>query len=168
MELGGLLPPGQVWGAAVGMPGKRRRSDVSGINGGFDGENGATYPSFPTQTLRTPITPSTPSSRHSGFVMIDGQRGVYYSESWEPSGSTLYLPVVGTVLANMTKYDQISFEQGCFCIGDENGRFQHKAQGQAMNCWRYSEQDRKLFISLSYFFTNAQVFQEMLSSLESL
>lgn len=167
MELGGL----QVWGAAVGMPGKRRRSDVSCINGGSDGENGATYPSFPTQTLPTPptpSTPSTPSSRHSGFVMIDGQRGVYYSESWKPSGSTLYLPVVGTVLANMTKYDQISFEQGCFCIGDESGRFQHKAQGQAVNCWRYSEQDGKLFISLSYFFTNAQVFQEMLSSLECL
>ncbi|KAI4890908.1 hypothetical protein NFI96_017286 [Prochilodus magdalenae] len=93
----------------------------------------------------------------SAFVLIDGHRGVYYSESWKPNGSTLYLPVSGTVLANVDKYDQISFEQGCFCIGDEAGRFQQKAQGQTINCWRYSQTDRKLFIALSYFFTNGQV-----------
>lgn len=64
-----------------------------------------------------------------GFVLIDGQRGVFYSESWEPNGSTLYLPVNGTLLANIEKYDQISFEQGCFCIGNAAGGFQQKVQG---------------------------------------
>ncbi|XP_072519500.1 uncharacterized protein [Salminus brasiliensis] len=161
MELGGVLPQEQMWDAAVLMPSKRKRSDLNTMNGGAAGENGgaASLPPFPTQT---------PPRKHSGFVMIDGQRGVYYSESWKPNGSTLYLPVSGTVLVNVDKYDQISFEQGCFCIGDQTGRFQQKAQGQAINCWRYSEQERKLFISLSYFFTNAQVFQEVLSSLECL
>lgn len=66
-----------------------------------------------------------------GFVLIDGQRGVYYSESWECNGSTLYLPVNGTVLANIEKYDQISFEQGCFCIGNAAGGFQQKVQGRS-------------------------------------
>ncbi|KAI5104794.1 hypothetical protein C0J45_4466 [Silurus meridionalis] len=91
------------------------------------------------------------------FVRIDGQRGVYFSESWEPNGSTLYLPVHGTVLANMQKYEQISFEQGCFCIGDETGGFLQRVQGQALHCWRYSKTDTKLFIALSYFFTNRDV-----------
>ncbi|KAL6479703.1 hypothetical protein MHYP_G00107360 [Metynnis hypsauchen] len=164
-HLGGLLscsvqPQEQRWGApAVFMPSKRKRSDVSSMNGGGEGANRGAAAALPTQT---------PARKHNSFVMIDGHRGVYYSESWKPNGSTLYLPVRGSVLANMDKYDQISFEQGCFCIGDETGRFQQKAQGQAINCWRYSEQDRKLFVSLSYFFTNCQVFQEVLNSLECL
>ncbi|XP_062855941.1 uncharacterized protein si:dkey-109l4.3 [Trichomycterus rosablanca] len=106
--------------------------------------------------------------KHSSFVQIDGQRGVYYSESWKPNGSTLYMPVCGTVLANLQKYEQITFEQSCFCIGDETGRFQQRVQGHALHCWRYCNQDKKLFIALSYFFTNFEVFQEMLYSLECL
>ncbi|KAF5898969.1 glyoxylate reductase hydroxypyruvate reductase-like protein, partial [Clarias magur] len=100
------------------------------------------------------------TGERSHFMKIDGQRGVYYSERCEPNGSTLYLPVRGTVLANMHKYEQISFEQGYFCTGDETGGFQQRVQGQALHCWRYSKAERKLFIALSYFFTNTDVFQE--------
>lgn len=63
------------------------------------------------------------------FIHISGQKGVYFSERWEPNGSTLYLPVDGSLLTNIDKYDQISFEQGLFFIGDISGAFQQKAQG---------------------------------------
>ncbi|KAG7328794.1 hypothetical protein KOW79_006968 [Hemibagrus wyckioides] len=137
------------------LPQKRKRSDVP-IMTGDRSDRGAVYPTKET------------AGHHSSFVRIDGQKGVYYSESWEPNGSTLYLPVRGTVLANMQKYEQISFEQGCFCIGDESGGFLQRVQGQALHCWRYHKEDRKLFIALSYFFTNCDVFQEVLSHLECL
>ncbi|XP_066505066.1 uncharacterized protein si:dkey-109l4.3 [Hoplias malabaricus] len=149
------------WGSAVFMPSKRKRSELNNMsmNGATeDGQNGAgALFSF-----------QTPARKHSGFVRIDGQKGVYYSENWKPNGSTLYLPVSGSVLANMDKYDQISFEQGCFGLGDETGRFQQKAQGQTIHCWRYSKMDRKLVITLSYFFTNFQVFQEVLDFFDCL
>ncbi|XP_059371901.1 uncharacterized protein si:dkey-109l4.3 [Carassius carassius] len=136
------------------LPNKRKRNDVNTVNGHEeDGPKGV---------------PSKEGLRKRGFVLIDGQRGVFYSESWEPNGSTLYLPVNGTLLANIEKYDQISFEQGCFCIGNAAGGFQQKIQGQAIHCWRYSERERKLFIALSYLFTNLQVFQEVISTLDCL
>ncbi|XP_048031706.1 uncharacterized protein si:dkey-109l4.3 [Megalobrama amblycephala] len=136
------------------LPSKRKRNDVNNVNGNEEeGPKGF---------------PSKESLRKRGFVLIDGQRGVYYSESWEPNGSTLYLPVNGTLLANIEKYDQISFEQGCFCIGNAAGGFQQKVQGQAIHCWRYSERERKLFIALSYLFTNLQVFQDVVSALDCL
>lgn len=136
------------------LPSKRKRNDASTLNGNEgDGPSGF---------------PSKENLRKRGFVLIDGQRGVYQSESWEPNGSTLYLPVNGTLLANIEKYDQISFEQGCFCIGNAAGGFQQKVQGQTIHCWRYSERERKLFIALSYLFTNLQVFQEVVSTLDCL
>ncbi|MCJ8733712.1 hypothetical protein PDJAM_G00226790 [Pangasius djambal] len=134
------------------LPQKRKRSDFPNMTGDRS-ECAAAFPAEET------------AKNHSRFVRIDGQRGVYYSESWELNGSSLYLPVRGTVLANMHKYEQISFEQGCFCIGDETGGFRQRVQGQALHCWRYSKEDKKLFIALSYFFTHCDVFQEVLSSL---
>ncbi|XP_065126643.2 uncharacterized protein [Paramisgurnus dabryanus] len=135
------------------LPSKRKRHEMSIVNGKEED-----FPKvYPKESLR-----------RRGFVLIDGQRGVYSSENWQPNGSTLYLPVNGTLLANIEKYDQISFEQGGYCIGNAAGGFQQKVQGQAIHCWRYSEQDRKLFIALSYLFTNLQVFQEFISSLDCL
>ncbi|XP_035388099.1 uncharacterized protein si:dkey-109l4.3 [Electrophorus electricus] len=136
---------------------KRKRSDPNNM----DGSAGSRCNSSSCVSIKE-------TKKTSSFVMIDGQRGVYYSETWKPNGGTLYLPVSGGVLANMAKYDQISFEQGCFCIGDAMGRFQNKAQGQAVHCWRYSVVEKKLFIALTYFFTNFQVFQEVLHALECL
>ncbi|XP_046704713.1 uncharacterized protein si:dkey-109l4.3 isoform X2 [Silurus meridionalis] len=99
------------------LPLKRKRSDFPNVNG----DRRECRDDFPAKET---------TRNHSVFVRIDGQRGVYFSESWEPNGSTLYLPVHGTVLANMQKYEQISFEQGCFCIGDETGGFLQRVQGK--------------------------------------
>ncbi|XP_057205858.1 uncharacterized protein si:dkey-109l4.3 [Triplophysa rosa] len=164
MDPNGLLSsnPCQVhlkWGngsletSPISVPSKRKRNEITVNVNGADCLN---------------AFPSKESLRKRGFVLIDGQRGVYYSESWQPNGSTLYQPVNGTLLANIEKYDQISFEQDVFCIGNAAGGFQQKVQGQAIHCWRYSEHDRKLFIALSYLFTNLQVFHEFVSTLDCL
>ncbi|XP_053362343.1 uncharacterized protein si:dkey-109l4.3 [Clarias gariepinus] len=153
MELSGLHPCSDA--AAGYLPQKRKRAD---------------FPNMTGERSDCPdVSPDKQSIKsHSHFMKIDGQRGVYYSERWQGSGSTLYLPVRGTVLANMRKYEQISFEQGYFCTGDDTGGFHQRVRGQALHCWRYSKAERKLFIALSYFFTNTDVFQEVLSSLECL
>lgn len=137
------------------LPNKRKRDDVGQESNSV--HNGDTI-------LRNSVF-SEFSRRNRPFIHISGQKGVYFSERWEPNGSTLYLPVNGSLLTNIDKYDQISFEQGLFFIGDISGAFQQKAQGQAIHCWRYNEQERKLFIALSYFFTNLQAFQDVVTSL---
>ncbi|KAL2088286.1 hypothetical protein ACEWY4_015185 [Coilia grayii] len=134
---------------------KRKRDDSGqAINSVHNGS---------TEGRNSPLPESIRRTRP--FIHISGQKGVYFSERWEPNGSTLYLPVNGSLLTNIDKYDQISFEQGLFFIGDASGAFQQKAEGQAIHCWRYSEQERKLFIALSYFFTNIQAFQDVVTSL---
>ncbi|XP_072553841.1 uncharacterized protein [Paramormyrops kingsleyae] len=156
------------WGAGFAqqpsdcLPSKRKRSCAGG-----DGPHGNGHVQDHGGPKLCPIQGVVKKHR-SCFIPIDGNRGVYYSERWEPNGSTLYFPVTGSLLANMDKYDQITFEQGCFFIGDESGGFRQKAQGQAIHCWRYGEQEKKLFISLSYFFSSFDVFQDVVSSLGGL
>ncbi|XP_069047081.1 uncharacterized protein [Lepisosteus oculatus] len=106
--------------------------------------------------------------KHARFVSINGNRGVFYSECWKPNGSTLYLPFTNNILVNMDKYDQISIEEGSFFIGNNSGECLQKMQGHAMHCWRYNDQEKKLFIALSYFFVNPSVFQEVVCSLDGL
>ncbi|XP_042563928.1 uncharacterized protein si:dkey-109l4.3 [Clupea harengus] len=158
-SLNGLLQQkwrnGQGDASSTYLSNKRKRDDVGQENNGV--HNGNTE-------LRNSLFPE-PSRKNRPFIHISGQKGVFFSERWEPNGSTLYLPVNGSLLTNIDKYDQISFEQGLFFIGDLSGAFQQKAQGQAIHCWRYSEQERKLFIALSYFFTDQQAFQDVVTSL---
>ncbi|XP_076144278.1 uncharacterized protein LOC143126261 [Alosa pseudoharengus] len=157
-SLDGLLH--QKWSNGLGdatpvyLSNKRKRDDVGQENGVLNGNT----------ELRNSLF-SEPPRRNRPFIHISGQKGVYFSERWEPNGSTLYLPVNGSLLTNVDKYDQITFEQGLFFIGDLSGAFQQKAQGQAIHCWRYNEHERKLFIALSYFFTNLQAFQDVVTSL---
>lgn len=99
------------------------------------------------------------------FVSIRPNQGVFQSESWKPHGSTLYCPVVSQLLVNIEKYDQISFEEGAFFIGDVSGGCLQKESGHAIHCWRYDEKEKKLFIALSFLFTNFFVFQEIASLL---
>ncbi|TSO15250.1 hypothetical protein Baya_9896 [Bagarius yarrelli] len=133
------------------LPQKRKRSDVLNMTG----DRSECADAFPAKETHR---------NSSSFVRLDGQKGVYYSERWEPNGSTLYLPVRDTVLANVHRYEQLSFEHGCFCIGDHAGGFLQRVQGQALHCWRYSEAERKLFIALSYFFTNCETCCDFFSS----
>ncbi|XP_066576860.1 uncharacterized protein LOC136766892 [Amia ocellicauda] len=142
------------WDSPAALPGKRKRGSAPG-DGCVCG---------PGDSHRRDTT----GTHRSSFISIPANRGVYYSECWKPNGSTLYLPVTNSLLVNMEKYDQVSFEEGFFFIGDKSGGFLQKEQGQAIHCWRYSDQEKKLFIALSYFFVNVYMFQEVMNALGGL
>lgn len=63
------------------------------------------------------------------FVQILPNKGIFQSEKWKPNGSTLYYPVTSHLLVNFEKYDQISFDEGMFFIGDDSGGCLQKEEG---------------------------------------
>ncbi|KAJ1205289.1 hypothetical protein NDU88_000724 [Pleurodeles waltl] len=131
---------------------KRKRScadDESIVSNGIDEPGEERTPKSLCQVTR------------GSFVSIRPNQGVFQTESWKPHGSTLYHPVVSQLLVNIEKYDQISFEEGAFFIGDASGGCLQKESGHAIHCWRYDEKEKKLFIALSFLFTNFFVFQEI-------
>ncbi|XP_058859220.1 uncharacterized protein si:dkey-109l4.3 [Acipenser ruthenus] len=139
------------------MPSKRKRTCTTNDSTGCPCEaNGNEKRATAQETV---------SLRRSSFVSIYANRGVYQSECWKPNGSTLYLPVTSNLLVNMEKYDQISFEEGSFFIGDKSGGCLQREHGQVIHCWRYDGQDKKLFIALSFLFIHIHMFQEVLSIL---
>nr|DBA28514.1 TPA: hypothetical protein GDO54_008860 [Pyxicephalus adspersus] len=106
-------------------------------------------------------------SRFGGncFVRLHAHKGIFQSERWKPNGSTLYYPLSSHLLVNFEKYDQISFDEGLFFIGDESGRCLQKEQGHVIHCWRFDDKEKTLFIAMSYLFTNFCMFQEIVNQL---
>ncbi|KAM4809248.1 uncharacterized protein WCC33_013238 [Rhinophrynus dorsalis] len=102
-----------------------------------------------------------PSLRAGRFIRMLPNRGIFQSESWKPNGSTLYHPVSKNLLVNFDKYDQISFDEGFFFIGDESGGCLQKEQGQVIHCWRFDEKEKTLFIALSFLITDFCIYQEI-------
>ncbi|KAM5192663.1 uncharacterized protein ACMZJ9_010120 isoform 2-T2 [Mantella aurantiaca] len=99
------------------------------------------------------------------FVQLHAHKGIFQSEKWKPNGSTLYHPLSSHLLVNFEKYDQISFDEGLFFIGDESGGCLQKERGHVIHCWRFDDKEKTLFIALSYLFTNFYIFQEIVSRL---
>ncbi|KAM4709861.1 uncharacterized protein O3C94_023697 [Discoglossus pictus] len=103
--------------------------------------------------------------QRGSFIQIFSNKGTYQSQQWKPNGTTLYSPVTSHLLVNFEKYDQISFDEGLFFIGDSSGGCLQKEQGHVMHCWRFDEKAKELFISLSFLFTNFWTFQEVFTQL---
>ncbi|XP_077332020.1 uncharacterized protein LOC143974462 isoform X1 [Lithobates pipiens] len=99
------------------------------------------------------------------FVQLHAHQEIFQSEKWKPNGSTLYHPLPSHLLVNFEKYDQISFDEGLFFIGDETGGCLQKEQGHVIHCWRFDDKEKTLFIAMSYLFTNFCVFQEIVNRL---
>lgn len=104
-------------------------------------------------------------TRATCFVQILPNKGIFQSEKWKPNGSTLYYPVTSHLLVNFEKYDQISFDEGMFFIGDDSGGCLQKEEGHVIHCWRFDDKEKTLFIAMSYLFTNFSTFQEVASRL---
>ncbi|XP_077126428.1 uncharacterized protein LOC143782628 [Ranitomeya variabilis] len=104
-------------------------------------------------------------SRATCFVQMLPNKGIFQSEKWKPNGSTLYYPVTSHLLVNLEKYDQISFDEGMFFIGDDSGGCSQKEQGHVLHCWRFDDKEKTLFIAMSYLFTKFSTFQEVVSCL---
>ncbi|KAG8454530.1 hypothetical protein GDO86_000956 [Hymenochirus boettgeri] len=133
------------------QPQKRRREE----NGCFlqtNGTNGS-------------IEAKSNAAQHSSFIQILPNKGIFQSEDWKPNGSTLYHPVCKHLLVNFEKYDQISFDEGLFFIGDSSGGCLQKEQGHVIHCWRFDEKAKTLYIALSFLFTNLCMYQEVFSHL---
>ncbi|XP_056430919.1 uncharacterized protein LOC130369551 isoform X3 [Hyla sarda] len=129
---------------------KRKRYE----NGYFTDSNGC------KESLKGPT-----KLRATCFVQMLPNKGVFQSEKWKPNGSTLYYPVTSHLLVNFEKYDQISFDEGLFFIGDDSGGCVQKEQGHVINCWRFDDKEKTLFIAMSYLFTHLSTFQEVVSQL---
>ncbi|KAG9486315.1 hypothetical protein GDO78_006617 [Eleutherodactylus coqui] len=99
------------------------------------------------------------------FIQMLPSKGIFQSEKWKPNSSTMYHPVTSHLLVNFEKYDQISFDEGLFFIGDESGGCLQKEQGHVIHCWRFDDKEKMLFIAMSYLFTNVPTFQEVVSRL---
>ncbi|XP_075720761.1 uncharacterized protein LOC142761448 isoform X2 [Rhinoderma darwinii] len=104
-------------------------------------------------------------SRATCFVQMLPNKGIFQSENWKPNGSTLYYPITSHLFVNFEKYDQISFDEGLFFIGDNSGGCSQKEQGHVIHCWRFDDKEKTLFIAMSYLFTNFSTFQEIVSRL---
>lgn len=65
------------------------------------------------------------------FLHLEQNNGVYQTSELKPSkdGDTIYLPLRGDVFVNMERADEITFSEGTFFIGDENGRYSRSVTG---------------------------------------
>ncbi|KAG8594447.1 hypothetical protein GDO81_001206 [Engystomops pustulosus] len=106
-----------------------------------------------------------PKPRVTCFVRMLPNKGIFQSEKWKPNGSTLYFPVTSHLLVNFEKYDQISFDEGLFFIGDDSGGCLQKEQGHVIHCWRFDDKEKTLFIAISYLFTNVFTFHDIVGQL---
>ncbi|KAK2179896.1 hypothetical protein NP493_465g01028 [Ridgeia piscesae] len=93
------------------------------------------------------------------FLRVPGCDYVFHSEDYKTGSrqSTLYLPVHGDLLINLTNIEQISFSSGVSFLADDEGIYCRSAQGHAINLWRFDNNTRKLYISRALFFTDPEV-----------
>ncbi|XP_056430910.1 uncharacterized protein LOC130369551 isoform X2 [Hyla sarda] len=86
----------------------------------------------------------------------------------------------GDKQSNGTAYKRKRYENGYFTDsngckeslkgptklrGDDSGGCVQKEQGHVINCWRFDDKEKTLFIAMSYLFTHLSTFQEVVSQL---
>lgn len=109
---------------------------------------------------------SSVSSRPKNFVRLAGSSNTFHSELWKEDSQTLYLPVQGDLLINMTRIEQVSFASGTFFVCDSAGNYASKESGQVVNFWKYDVLAKRLFISRSLLFTDAETYREFAMQLD--
>ncbi|KAL3868254.1 hypothetical protein ACJMK2_041085 [Sinanodonta woodiana] len=107
------------------------------------------------------IDMESPSSEDLGkagrtFLPISADAGVYQTDEWKPSGTAMFHPVLQDQYINIKKFDKISAGQGSFYTADRSGNYSKNLTGNVLHLWRYDKQEKKLFISQSFLFTNFQ------------
>ena len=70
-----------------------------------------------------------------GFLHFVRDSGVYQTDVFKQSkeGDTIYLPLTGDLFVNLDRADEISFTEGLFFTGDENGRYCNSVRGNKHN-----------------------------------
>ena len=66
------------------------------------------------------------------FLHLEQNNGVYQTSELKASkdGDTIYSPLRGDVFVNMERADEITFGEGTFFVGDENGRYSRSVTGK--------------------------------------
>eukprot|EP00795_Rhopilema_esculentum_P004689 gene4689-20977_t len=93
------------------------------------------------------------------FLHFVRDSGVYQTDVFKQSkeGDTIYLPLTGDLFVNLDRADEISFTEGLFFTGDENGRYCNSVRGTAMHIWRYSDNKEQMVITKSFLITEQLV-----------
>ncbi|XP_035698915.1 uncharacterized protein LOC118431733 [Branchiostoma floridae] len=102
------------------------------------------------------------------FFALKAAGCVFQSESWQPRGETLYQPLQFEVLVNATNIEQVSFSEGLAFVGNEAGAYVRTESGHMIHLWRHDNEQRKLYVSRSFLFTNYQMYSEVREVLEQL
>ena len=76
------------------------------------------------------------------FLHLEQNNGIYQTSELKPSkdGDTIYSPLRGDVFVNMERADEITFGEGTFFIGDENGHYSRSVTGKII--WVRSNQNK--------------------------
>ena len=82
---------------------------------------------------------------------------MFESQDCTDVSTTLFCPITHDVMINLRSIEQLSFATGVFFVADESGVYQRKAEGCTINLWRYSESERRIYISRSLLITDPQV-----------
>ncbi|XP_012943128.1 uncharacterized protein LOC101856049 [Aplysia californica] len=101
------------------------------------------------------------------FRKVDNER-VYQTEDWEPSGSALFYPLTEDVMVNSRNIEQFSCSSGNFFVAGQDGLYSRTLSGKVLHLWRFCTEKKKLYISRSFLFRNAQDFWEVQQMLERL
>ncbi|XP_064607150.1 uncharacterized protein LOC135471753 [Liolophura sinensis] len=110
--------------------------------------------------------PSVSTSK--SFLPLPKCDRIFHTEEWKPRGTTLFLPLLEDILVNLKNLEQISFNRGTYFVADNDGNYSRSIEGETLNMWRYSEQDRHLYISRTFLFTHHQDFLDVQEYLQSL
>ncbi|XP_066298241.1 uncharacterized protein [Branchiostoma lanceolatum] len=118
----------------------------------------------------------SPRPKFSAAKIVPGRRFfslkaagcVFQSESWQPRGETLYQALQHEVLVNASNIEQISFSEGLAFVGNEAGAYVRTETGHMIHLWRHDNEQRKLYVSRTFLFTNYQMYSEVREVLEQL
>ncbi|XP_078658489.1 uncharacterized protein LOC144903888 isoform X1 [Branchiostoma floridae x Branchiostoma belcheri] len=102
------------------------------------------------------------------FFSLKAAGCVFQSEHWQPRGETVYQPLQHEVLINATNIEQISFSEGLAFVGNQAGAYVSTESGHMIHLWRHDNQERKLYVSRTFLFTNYQMYSEVREVLEQL
>lgn len=100
-----------------------------------------------------------PAPRQRRFLQLAASSHLYQTEDWKPKQESLFQPVEGDLMVNMINIEQISFAAGSFFVADREGSYCGSHTGHVVHLWRFSETDRKLYISRSFLITDPQLLQ---------
>ncbi|CAG5117290.1 unnamed protein product [Candidula unifasciata] len=93
---------------------------------------------------------------------------IFHTEDCNSSGSSMFSPLTEDLMINTRNIEQFSCSRGNFFVSGADGLYSKTISGEVLHLWRFCPQKRKLFISRSFLFKNAQDFHQVRQMLQRL